>query len=85
MPTIADILDRCIAASPDDGELGATVIRVLRAPGPESAGEAADDDLDLDALFAVSEDDDESDTWWEEPDPRDLQGARWLLAVGECG
>ncbi|MFO1148728.1 MAG: hypothetical protein U1E62_10150 [Alsobacter sp.] len=92
MATLLDLLDRCISAGPTDGDLGATVIRVLRMDeiiSPAAPGRIdEDDDLfsgwcagEKDLGLEFAEDDDVGQDGDGEAEP----AGRWLLAVGECG
>jgi hypothetical protein len=89
MPTLLDLLDRCVAAGPGDVELGSTVIRVLRVDATDAAPGlvGAHDDDDDEGLMPAWFDDDDDVLLLDEGDGSDGGGppGRWVLAVGECG
>ena len=72
MATMTELLDRCIAASPQDGILAATTFRVLKQEAGEPAAPSAEDD-DEDA-FAP----------WAHPGRTSRAApSLWVIAIGE--
>jgi hypothetical protein len=72
MATMTELLDRCVAASPQDGILAATTFRVLKQASDASVAYAAD------------EDDEETFAPWAHPGRAPCAAPPlWVIAIGE--
>jgi hypothetical protein len=72
MATLSDLMDRCIAASAQDGILGATTFRVVSSEGERRAPAPAAD-----------ADDDDVPPWAHPGRAAHAPASRWVLAIGE--